>query len=267
MNCEQAQIAMTESWMDGRQQAALDEHLAQCRECKAESDALQPVWARLAELPEGEPSRNMPANFHQMLEAYQLGVSSAAPKPSLEGGWNWIQTRWKRTPLLQFATFAVAIMAAAAAGHYYAASAHQRDQIARLSADNQQMRQLVALSLLRQQSATDRLQGVSVGANLQPAGDEVVSALLQALNHDANVNVRLAAADALRQFESRTGVRQGLRQALLSQDSPIVQISLIDWALEEKDRGSLNSLLELQKKPELHPAVRLRLASAIGGLQ
>jgi hypothetical protein len=102
---------------------------------------------------------------------------------------------------------------------------------------------------------------------MEPADEEVLSALVDTLNHDGNVNVRLAALDALKHFGSRPNVRQGLRRALLRQDSPLVQIALIDWAVETKDRGSLDLLRKLKQQSELHPTVQTRLARAIDGLQ
>jgi hypothetical protein len=79
--------------------------------------------------------------------------------------------------------------------------------------------------------------------------------------------VRLAAVDALKQMGSRVEVRRGLRQAVLNQDSPLVQISLIDWAVEAQDRASVGALESLRKESGLNPAVVTRLASALDRLQ
>ena len=59
------------------------------------------------------------------------------------------------------------------------------------------MRQLVALSLMQQQSASERLRGVSWAYQRGTIRREVLAALVSAVNHDTNVNVRLAAVDAL----------------------------------------------------------------------
>ncbi len=62
------------------------------------------------------------------------------------------------------------------------------------------MRQLVALSLMQQQNASDRLRGVNYTYRVEPDDPQVLSALLTTVNHDPSVNVRLAAVDALRKF-------------------------------------------------------------------
>ena len=58
------------------------------------------------------------------------------------------------------------------------------------------LRQDVALSMLQQTSASARLQGVSVGAQVARQDPEVLGALLQTLATDPSPNVRLAAVDA-----------------------------------------------------------------------
>jgi hypothetical protein len=274
MNCEQAKEQIVDRWITGLgedKRIELDQHTANCVSCREESDALQALWNGLGDLPLEEPSRALRANFYQMIEAYRLGLQSGAgvvQKPSpVEAGREWLKRLWPRNPLLQLATAGLALVFGLVAGHLYTTRGHDQERIAQLSTEMQHMRQLVALSLLQQQSASDRLQGVSYSVRMEPADEEVLSALVDTLNHDGNVNVRLAAVDALKQFSARPNVRQGLRRALLRQDSPLVQISLIDWAVEAKDRGSLDMLRKLKQQSELHPSVQSRLARAIDGLQ
>ena len=76
------------------------------------------------------------------------------------------------------------------------------------------MRQMLMLSLMQQQSATERLRGVSGSVQIDQPGAEIVRALLETLMHDPNVNVRLACVDALRRFSEQDVVRRGTVQAL-----------------------------------------------------
>jgi len=271
MNCEYARERMVDRWITGIEEdkrIELEQHTASCAACREENETLQALWNGLGDLPLEEPGRQLRANFYQMMEAYKLGAQSgsgSAAKPSKSR--EWFKRLWPSNPLLQFATAGLALVFGIAAGHLYTTRSHDQERIAQLSSEMQHMRQLVALSLLQQQSASDRLQGVSYSVRMEPADEEVLSALVDTLNHDGNVNVRLAAVDALKHFGSRPSVRQGLRRALLRQDSPLVQIALIDWAIETKDRGSLDLLRKLKQQSELHPSVQARLARAIDGLQ
>lgn len=64
----------------------------------------------------------------------------------------------------------------------------------------------------------------------------MVSALLDTLLHDPNVNVRLAAVDALRRVSDRPDVRLGTRQAVTDRSaSPLLQVAVIDFMVETRD--------------------------------
>ncbi len=78
------------------------------------------------------------------------------------------------------------------------------------------MRQLVALSLLQQQNASDRLRGVNYAYRVEQSDPQVLSALLTTLDHDSNVNVRLAAVDAVRNFTDSPVGRKGWCRLWLS---------------------------------------------------
>jgi len=122
------------------------------------------------------------------------------------------------------------------------------------------MRQMVTLSLLQQQSATERLRGVTFTSQIDRPGSAIVSALLDTLMHDSNVNVRLASIDALKRFTDRADVRRAALDGLTQQTSPLVQIALIDLMVELNDRGALDTLQRLSRDAEVNEAVRQRAA-------
>ncbi|HUQ93590.1 MAG TPA: hypothetical protein VM120_18055 [Bryobacteraceae bacterium] len=260
MTCEQAGERTVDRWIRGLAEAErveLEQHCTDCAECRHEARSLGALWNGLGDLPLEEPGKNLRSGFYQMLDAYRLGMlERPARKPGARGSW-WTQAM----------AAGVILVLGVSAGHFYAARNQEQKTIVQLSAEMRQMRQLVALSLLQQQSASERLRGVSYSVRMESAGEEVLGALLQTIKHDQNVNVRLAAVDALKQFSAKLPVRQGMRDAMLREDSPLVQIALIEWAVEAGDRGSRGILEKLEQQPDLHPAVKVRLAKALDRLQ
>ena len=134
-------------------------------------------------------------------------------------------------------------------------------QIAAMRTEMHDLREMVSLSLMQQQSATERLKGVTWTGQLDQPSGEVVSALLDALMHDPNVNVRLATIDALERFATREDVKRSTIQAVQQQQaSPLVQIALIDFMVKTNERESVPALQRLAMDPQVNDAVRARAA-------
>lgn len=128
------------------------------------------------------------------------------------------------------------------------------------------MRQLVTLSLLQQQSASERLRGVTWSYRAEPDDVQVLSALLQTVNTDPSVDVRLAAVESLKNLGESPVVRRGLERALPKQESPLVQISLIDAIIELRDTSAVPALQSLRTSSSLDPNVQSRIAQALQSL-
>lgn len=122
------------------------------------------------------------------------------------------------------------------------------------------MREMLMLSLMQQQSAAERLRGVSGSVQIDQPGAEVVRALLDTLRHDPNPNVRLACVDALRRFSGQAVVRRSAVQALEESSYPLVQIALIDFMVETKDKDAIGALRRLSEDATVDAAVRKRAA-------
>ena len=73
---------------------------------------------------------------------------------------------------------------------------------------------------------TARLEAIYITETMQELDDEIVQALLNAVRNDPNINVRLAAIDALSRFVADGHVRRGLEDALPRQKSPLTRTSL-----------------------------------------
>jgi anti-sigma factor RsiW len=270
MNCERVQELFADylvGCLDETARVDVDSHLTTCASCREETRNLQVMWTKLASLPEEEPSPALDARFRALLEAYRQGMKQAEREASRRMTLReWLARLWPREPALQFALAAMLFAAGLLAGHSLtpfrqnnATGKEINDRaLAQLRDELSGMKQLVTLSLLQQQSASDRLRGVEWSYRLVQPDEQVVSALLRALDSDPNVNVRLAAVDALQQFGSDGTVRKGLVRSLAAQRSPLVQFELINVMVELKEKESVPVLKELSQRPDLNPTVRER---------
>lgn len=255
MNCENLKALLPEYW-DGSASEAdrliVQAHLERCPACRAEAERLARLWQDLGALDDDAvPSPRLRARFYENLEAYRSGQSSAVAKLPRRVQPAWIP--------------ALGIAAALVAGFflgYFVDARKDGGQFAQLRTEVNNMRQLVVLSLLQQQNAADRLQGVSFAYRVQRSDHEVLAALLETVNHDPNVNVRLAAVDALRTFTESPVARNGLVQALPRQDAPMVQMALIDQLAALREPSAAVPLKALAEDRNADAAVREHAAWA-----
>jgi anti-sigma factor RsiW len=232
----------------------VEEHVGQCSQCREEME----LWKKLALLPEERPSESSRARFQAMLESYQEGrwekASLAAEREKFLGLGDLV--RWLRTPSLSAAWACVLLLAGFLGGRYIGHGDTKDKQLAALQQELHQTSQLVAISLLRpQSSASERLEGVSWSTRVE--GDpQVLDALQQTLRYDSSVDVRLAALDALSRYGKRPDVSRGLVEALETEQSPLVQVSLIKVLVDLRNVNAVEPLKRLEQAPNVDPTVR-----------
>src|SRR6266403_17352 len=91
-------------------------------------------------------------------------------------------------------------------------------------------------------------------------------ALVHTLRYDQSVDVRLAARDALSRHAGQPLVKKTVVDTLQEQQSPLVQVALIDQLVEWRDAEAAPRLEKLRQTPNLNPTVRQRADWAISKL-
>jgi hypothetical protein len=227
---------------------------------RREADGLDATWRMLGGIDAPAPeSDRMRARLDAMLDAVEHAAPAASSRwfgpRGLDGG---------RFYAVQGLAAAAILLVGVAIGRFVvpdgARPADSSSEIAAMRSEMRELREMVSLSLMQQQSASDRLKGVTWTGQLDRPSGEVVAALLDALIHDPNVNVRLATIDALERFASRDDVRRATIQAVERQPSPLVQIALIDYMVKTNQRESAPTLRRLAQDPQVDSAVRTRAA-------
>jgi hypothetical protein len=249
MTCEQAKIQM----LSNSEEKDFAEHLSSCEACRREASRIRALWQSLDLLPLDEPSGKMRERFHEMLGAYRQGQASVE-LPKIRYFW-------------QLAAAAALVAVGIGIGFGIRGGRQPSGEVSQLREEVASMRQLVALSLLQQQSASERLRGVSWAYQAEPSNRQVLRALVTAVNHDTNVNVRLAAVDALRRFAASPETRRAVVEALPSQTTPLVQVALIDLLVDFKERDAAGVLKKLAANREANDGVRQQAQWALEKLQ
>ncbi len=250
----------------------IQSHLKSCPACRREYESMSMLWNALGNLPEEKPSPAMAERFNAMLAAYEqgirLGESRWSPLQSLNA---FIDRVWPKQPAVQFALTLAVLLVGLVVGSRFdnrlpalgGDSPGGDTELAQLRGEVHAMSRMLAVSLLQQQSAGDRIKGVSWTERLSQPDDQVIGALIQTLNYDPTVNVRLAALDVLMKFGERPEIQRMFLESLRKQTSPLLQLALVDVVTELKVPDAAKAFNELLKETKLNPTVKDRVTERL----
>jgi len=215
---------------------------------RGEVEELRSLWQGLSLLPEEKPSPAMRAQFYQKLNALQKGSPRPVEKQS------WWSLAWPKQLTFGAALFALGLIA----GRISLNQSVRTDEIAQMRSQVRGLQEMVALSLLERQSPTSRLEGVAWSNKIDRPNEQLLNALVSTLNQDPNVNVRLSSIDALEKFSGDEAISKALVDSIQRQDSPLVQVALIDSLVRMRDHSAAGAFKKLTVASEVNPAVRQR---------
>lgn len=242
----------------------LQSHLRACPSCREELESLSETWTKLGVLPEEKPSPGLRARFYSMLEDYKESLEHTKHVFRLQDIFEkWFAAFWPRRPAFQFSLSLFLILIGLTAGYFLNSGGKRGAEISGLRQEVQSIRQTLALSLLENSSPTERLKGVSLSYEIEKPGSEIPETLLHTLNNDPNINVRLAAVDALYLFYESPRVKESLVDSLSIQSSPLVQVALINLMVNIRERRAIDALEQLIKDEKLNPDVKNRAEQGI----
>jgi HEAT repeat protein len=247
----------------------LREHLLSCPRCSAEKDELERLWRRLDGLADEAPSGELRDRFAATLLAYRETLTAAAAAAAETGGATTAlpfrpQVRRRTTVrVARLGWIAAALLGGVGLG-MLARPGGNRQEVLELRREVGDLREVLALSLLQQGSASARLEGVSVGATIAERNPVVLAALFDTLAADPNPNVRLAAVDALAPRADEPAVQKKLGEALRKEGEPLVQIALADALLSARDARARRLVEPLADDDAVREEVRQYVSQRLG---
>ncbi len=221
--------------------------LTRLRELKAFDD-------RITKIDEGAPSLQLDDRFYAMLgEANKRQTGFSFEWPAL----SFLAPRLALASVLLFLGFS---------GGYWLQRPSQGSDVSALTQEVSALKEMMMLSLLEKESASDRLRAVSLTGEMGMMSTTVTDALFKTLNNDPNVNVRLAALEALIPFSSQGTVREGLIRSIAKQDSPLVQLNLAELMAAIQEKKSVSELQKLVDSDRTPTEVKIKIKETIAVL-
>jgi hypothetical protein len=190
-----------------------------------------------------EPSKDLKSSFNQLLER-EIAQQS---KP---------KTIFFQPSFYRVAASLVFLIMAGLVGYWINKNHEQERVLVKLQEEVEQNRKMMMAMINNDQSASQRIMGVSVAYELNKPDDEIVKVLVKTMNEDPNTNVRMAALEALSKFHTEPGVRLALIRSLSIQKDPIVQIALIQLMVVMKEKRVIKDLERMTKEAGTMKAVK-----------
>lgn len=220
-------------------------HLKACTECQQEFKQLQALFAAFKAEEVTLPSSHLEQNFLKALEEEQQ-----------------INTKQKeQTNFSYFLKIAagVALLIGAFSMGRYTHMRQANDDLIVQQNRTMEVQQTAMISLLENQSASKRIQGVNLITEFENPDEEIVNALANRMFLDDNTNVRLTAVEALSAFASSETVKTAFIKALATEKDPSVQIAIIENLVRIQARKAAEPMRRLLELEETQPFVKAEI--------
>jgi hypothetical protein len=252
MKCEEVQqelIDYIDNLVGVEVRKDIEEHLEKCEKCRSEYEELQTVMNSFETHEFKMPDECLRENFNTMLQSEIDKLKAINNKPENSVKKNFIIT-WT-SPLLKIAAGFILLIAGILIGmnlkpgNDNAQTAQYND----LKKEVREMKELVMFTMLKEESPSERIQAVNYADEIIDPNQKVIFALINTLNHDKNVNVRLAAAYSLVRFSDNKLVANAFVDALEKEKEPILQIVLINILTDKKETKAVKPIRKIISDP------------------
>lgn len=232
-----------------------EERLAHDPELRAAYEEEKALWNLMGAVEAPLVEDKLKSRFMDSLQVYK---EAAQPRPGFLAR---LKELWNFQPQLKLSYALLMLCVGLGMGLYFNSKNH--GEIARMSSEVSEMKQMMVLSLIENPSATERIRAVSMTNEIRNVDDPVIDALLSTLNHDPNDNVRLMTLEALTELADNPKVREGLVQSIVTQTSPIMQSAMADVMLKLQEKSSVKPLKKMLKQDDLNSTVKDKVEQTI----
>lgn len=234
---------------------AFEERLARDSGFRATYEAEKALWELMGKIEIPAVDERVKSRF---LDALQVYKEAAAPN---SGFFAKLKEFWSFQPQLKL-SYAMLMLCMGLGIGLWVNKKNNRE-MARMSSEVSEMKQMMVLSLIENPSATERIRAVSMTQDIRHVDNNVIEALLSTLNHDPNDNVRLMTLEALTELADNPKVREGLVQSIVLQTSPIMQSAMADVMLRLQEKKSVKPLQRMLNRDDLNSTVKDKVEQTI----
>lgn len=258
MKCEEVELLLLD-FVNGQlpkeEANEMEEHLQDCASCTEAWEETKRLDQAFHQIKQVTPSAEIEHNFFRFLAAEkELQAKSVIPLQQ-ETMWSW------KTAFRIAASLLLLVMGYGIGS--YGEKQGALKEIAILQAETISLKENMMLAMLDNRSPSTRIKAVNYAEDFTQPDPEILKALIERLQIDTNINVRLAAAEALSHYANQELVRTAFIKALSTEKDPNVQISIIELLVEMQEKRALAPMQELLKQTETPDYVKAKANEGI----
>lgn len=250
MNCKDILVKLIDyldQKLDPATTAEMRQHLETCSACSREMEEMRELLAAMQNSIQETPPPALRESFAMML---QSELNMQATTHIIEEFPAEKKSKMIRfsSPVWRVAAAVILVAAGIGIGMNLRSQSTEpttADQLVALRQEVKEMKEEVMFNLINDESASQRIKAVGYAEDMTSPDQQVIDALINTLNHDKSVNVRLASLYSLARFADRRTVRDSLVASLSIQTEPIIQVVLINLLAEKRELKAIAPIKDI----------------------
>ncbi|WP_323787007.1 HEAT repeat domain-containing protein [Psychroserpens sp.] len=255
-NIEEQLVDFIDGQLPPEDSQNIKQHIKSCDACKSNYEDTKALFLAFEKVKEETPSDNLRTGFYNLLEEEKQWHDDKIVK---------LTESKKDFPWKQ--AFQIAASIILMFGGYFLGSHNSKQtanqEISALQKETIELREDMMLAMIENQSPSKRIQAVSFTENFVKPDVKILEALIERMQYDGNMNVRLAAAEALSEFPKSTIVKEAFIEALTTQKDPSLQIAIIQFLVKIQEKRAIAPMQQLLEHEDTADFVKEQANSGI----
>lgn len=229
----------------------IEEHLLNCEECRMHHKQTRALLEGLHEIEDELPGDDLKLDFYNMLENEKENIINTNHKNIKRSEKN------SGAYFIRYAAAAIIFLSIGFfTGHGIQLRNYQNTEIAALRRELSNMQQTATMASLSQPTASQRLKAINTINEQLRFDEKTINVLITTFKSDENINVRMAAANALANYPDVEDVRTAFIEALETESDPALQITLISLLTQIQDERAKKAFEKILDNENTIPVVK-----------
>lgn len=253
-NLEQKILDYLDGKVSKEEALAFENRLEADKNLQKEVDELKSLTDAFSAEEMVKPSEKLTANFEKMLEQEKKNQVKVVSLTSHQDSGRFQVLRIAASIALLIGVFIIG---------RYSGRNEVNTSLVEAQQEVLEYKEATLISLLGNESASKRIQGVQLVKEFDRPDKDIVAALGEKMLADENTNVRLSAMEALSKFSYSEQVKSIFIQALETEENPSIQVALIKILGQLQEKKAIEPLKKLLEKEDTQPFIKNEINNAL----